>query len=1201
MADKTTLSGLLAELGVDINNMQEFMNKLSQILSTNSDTVTITQTLQNGETVSTLVPSFGYLSGKIDNVESKFNALLNNNANELGVRDENGVLKKFELKDISSVVAELDQVATQSIAAPNTFNYKANWFFESFLNPLIYVKANVANMINNDVDKFEVKRLILTTNSTAATTFFDSTYKGVTDIDETALIADLTARGFTYFEDINIVDLPPAVNVVRGSFDVVKTLEASQSEIIAGETLSRSVRKYKLNSIRYYQTVGTSTVEKTLEAGDMLITGDGSEFQVDSVDKQAKTIILNRVFGEGAITQGANILRLKPQLAIIPELQINVGYNEREVIFVKPISTRLGLTTDVYSRGFGIFTNELTIALNNGQTMPLSEFYVKFVSDFGLLFLNFAKEKKLPSALGEIPNTPTLASANFKVVQIDQHIKNADNTDQIKQKISTKEQLSSQIKETDVQISRVKANLNTNASLNESQKLSLQKELKSLSDERSSATTNLGSVVREITTSIKTTPQFIAEAKYRVRGFWEIPAPKLTQHGTQQVVQFKVSYRYLSKTGTSQNAEPLTFTDAAGSKKTGYFSPYTEILTKPRTKVLNELTGFYEWVEEDVSNADAVNSNQLDISIRKGESVEIRIKSISEAGWPDNPIESEWSDAIIVDFPANIESQEEATILAQQVFAEETRITFQDELNAKGLDLHLGSAFTTRDKYYAHKAEDVASGFFQTDGTVIDLYQKLKSLTDELAALKASISTAVGQIGVKLIDPASTQYNVTQGQTLNLFAGYYKELIKNTSGTTVTYDHGKIISVSYLMEISNSSQTALELIAYMAGGQGEIVTASTPGSGSDANYNNNLRYDKAPIMINNAVAGTIGGFAQLEGYQSAQVKSQYVLSRYKDVKVKNSLYAGQSQTPSTTSYPTPVGDAQYNYQGTTVGSSLISYREGHYLPFDPTWAGPSGSNFTINTNVWNGTVTSGVANGGGRLSEFSIHKDHPDAVTAWSLNSQRPAYTTSEINANPNSQKFLRFSHGIHFETSVEEQTNAFGGYSYQQAERVTPGITSANAPTANSNTRERQYPIKLGFAAGDEYLIGKYTCGAYLFMSPDSYSAVSTTTTTTTGSKRDLITGNTNAINIPIVFQFRASDKLGYVGGYRRTATLKNIKYSKTIGIDICTKTETFSFDVNVSGQYTKETTVVASAAQPISNVNVNTNIGVNNIVRGA
>ena len=1196
MADKNTLSGLLAELGVDINNMQEFLSKLSQILSTSSDTVTINQTLQDGSTVSTLVPSFGYLSGRVDNIEAKFNALLNNNANELGVRDENGVLKKFELKDIAAVVAEMDQVATQSIAAPNTFNYKSNWFFESFLNPLIYVKADVTNMINNDVDKFEVKRIILTSNSTAATSFFDSTYKGVTDIDETALLTDFATRGYSYFEDINVVELPPAVNVVRGTFDVIKTLEDTQTEIIAGETLSKSVRKYKLSSIRYYQTVGTSTVEKTLEVGDLLITNDGSEYQIESVDKQAKTVILKRIFGEGAITQGANILRLKPQLAVVPELQINVGYNEREVIFVKPISTRLALTTDLYSRGFGIFTNELTIALNNGQSMPLSEFYVKFVSDFGLLFLNFAKEKKLPSALGEVPNVPTLTATNFKVVQIDAHIKNADNTDQIKQKISAKEQLSAQIKETDVQISRVKANLNTNASLNESQRLSLQKELKSLADARSSATTNLSSVVKEITTSIKTTPQFISEAKYRVRGFWEIPAPKLTQHGTQQVVQFKVSYRYLSKTGTSQNAEPISFADAAGSTKTGYFSPYTEMLTKARTKVLNELTGFYEWVDEDVADADAVNSNQLDIPIRKGESVEIRIKSISEAGWPDNPIESEWSDSILIDFPTNIESQEEATILAQQVFAEETRITFQDELNSKGLDLHLGSAFTTRDKYYAHKAEDIASGFFQTDGTVIDLYQKLKALTDELAAIKASISTASGQIGVKLIDPNATQYSVTNGQTVNLFAGYYKELIKNTSGTTITYDHGKIISISYLMEISNSSQTPLELIAYMSGGIGESVTASTPGSGTDSNYNNNLRYDKAGLSINNAVAGSIGGFAQLEGYQSAQVKSQYVFSRYKDVTIKNALYAGQSQTQSATSYPVIAGDGQYNYQGLAIGTNLVPYREGHYLPFDPTYVGPTGSVFQTNANIWNGTVTSNVANGNGYLSEFCIHKDHPDATTAWSVNSQRPAYTASEVTANV--QKTLRFSHAIHFETSVEEQTNLFGAPYYQQAERVTPSVTSATAPTANTATRERQYPIKFGFANGDEYLIGKYTCGSYLTIVPDSYSAISTTTTTSTGSKRDVVTGSSNAINIPIVYQFRASDKLGYIGGYRRSVTLKNIKYSKTIGIDIHTKNEVFSFDVNVSCQYTKETTVVASAAQPV-NTPVSSNNS-NNFVGG-
>jgi hypothetical protein len=1190
MSDKHTLSSLLAELGVDISNMQEFLNKLSQILSTNSDTVTISQTLQDGRVVTHLVPSFGYLSGKIDNVEAKFNALLSANGNEVGVRDENGVLKKFELKDVSTIVSQLNQVATISIAAPSQFGYKENWFFESFLNPLIFVKSDVSALLANDVDKFEVKRIILTSNSTAATTFFDQTYKGQTDISETQLIADFVTRGFSYFEDTNIIDLPPAVNSVRGSFDVIKILEDTQAELISGETLSRSIRKYKLNSIRYNQTVGTTTVERTLEPGDIVITADGSEYQIDSVDKKLRTVILNRIFGEGAISQGANVLNLKPVLVVSPELQVNVGYNEREVIFVKPISTRLGVTTEEYSRGFGIFTNELTISLNNGTTMPLSEFYVKFVSDFGLLFLNYAKEKKLPNSLGEVPNSPTLAAANFKVVQIDQHIKNADNTDQIKQKISAKEQLSSQIKETDQQISRVKANLNTNASLNESQRLSLQKELQSLSDTRSSATTNLSSVVKEITTSIKTTPQFIADSKYRVRGFWEIPAAKITEHGTQEVVQFKVSYRYLSKTGTSQTADALDFVDSTGSKKTGYFSPYTEILTKARTKVLNELTGFYEWIEENVADADAVNSNQLDIPIRKGESVEIRIKAVSEAGWPDNPIESEWSAPILVEFPQNIESGEEATILAQQVFAEETRITFQDELNSKGLDIHLGSAFTTRDKYFAHKAEDVASGFFGTDGSIIDLYVKLKSLTDELSALKASISSVSGELVVKIIEPNANEISIANGQTVNIFAGYYKELIKNTSSQTTTYDHGKILANSYNLQLSNTSQTPLELISYLTGGIGEEAQASNPATTVDSNYNSNLRYDKVPLMIDNAVSGEISGFAQIEGYQSSQVRSQYIYNRYKNITIKNSLYAGQSQTPSTVSYPNV--DTQYNYQGVSIAGSLLPYREGHYLPFDPTWANAS---WSTNANVWNGTVTAGVGVGGGKLSEFCIHKDHPDAAVAWSIASQRPSYTVAEVTADV--QKTLRFSQAIHCETSVEEATNKFGAKYWQQAERVTPAsatIVAGAIPAAN--TRERQYPIKLGFGAGDEFLIGKYTCGSYLYMSPSSYETVSTTSLNPVGAKRTLEFGTTKAINIPIVYQFRCSDKLGFIGGFRLGSNLKNIKYSKTMGIDIYLKNDVFSFDVTVSAQYAKETTVIASvvlrdqeAQAQTSNNNVN------------
>jgi hypothetical protein len=229
-----------------------------------------------------------------------------------------------------------------------------------------------------------------------------------------------------------------------------------------------------------------------------------------------------------------------------------------------------------------------------------------------MLFLSYAKEKKLPSALGDTPNTVTIAAENFKVIQTDQHIQDADNTLGIKQKISAKEQASSQIREIDTQISDTRANLNTNASLNEAQRLKLQKDLTNFADKRLTLTKSQQSLISDITTSIKSTPSFITNPMYSVRGFWAIPEPRTTLHGVQQVAQFKIAYRTLSKTGSTKPADQLEFVDASGNKVTGAFSPWTEFKSKSRAKIYNSATGFYEWADENISDPNEVNSNQLE-------------------------------------------------------------------------------------------------------------------------------------------------------------------------------------------------------------------------------------------------------------------------------------------------------------------------------------------------------------------------------------------------------------------------------------------------------------------------------------------------------------------------------------------------------------------------------------------------------------
>jgi hypothetical protein len=1200
MQTHSSLTDYLAELGVDVNNLQEFLLKLSQVLSTSSDSVNINQTAQDGTVTTYLVPSFGYLSNRINNIDKKFNDLLGGNANRLGVKDANGNLRTFELKDMSAVVSDLEKINSTGLAVPADFNYKTNWFFESFLNPLLYVNLDTSTISSDpDVNKFEARRIIITSKIQTDLDYFDTAYKGKNNLDYASVIKDLQNRGIQYFEDTTSLAIPPAVNTARGTFDILNILEDSQSEIIGGQTLTNTIRKYKLNKITYTSINAANSIEKSLKVGDILLTPDNTEYSISSIDTANKTVILTLIFGTGGLSQGSGQLRIKPAVLRTNQVQLNVGYNERLVIFLKPISERLGITTDKLSQGFAIFTNDLTITLNNGKQMTFTQFYQTFVSDFGLMFTNYAKDKKLPASLGETPNRVSLNSANFKVVQVDSHIQDADNTLDIKQKISAKEQASAQIREIDKQITDTRANLNTNASLNESQKLKLQKDLKTFADTRLTLTNTQKSLVSDITTSIKSTPSFVTNPTYHVRGFWAIPEPIQTLHGTQQVIQFKVSYRTLSKTGSSKPADQIEFVDSKGTRITGAFSPWTEYLTKARAKKYNDKTGFYEWADETVSDPNIVNSNQLDIPIKKGEVIEIRIKSLSEAGWPESPIESEWSSSILVEFPASIATTEDATVVSQQAFADESRITFQDELNSKGLDTHLSTSFTTRDKYFAHKAEDIASGFFATDGNIVDLYTKLKSVSDAINAIQTSLTTGKGAISVSIIDQAGNQLSINNGQSLSLFAGYYKDAIKDTSVTPVAYNHGKVIAAQYLIQIQNTSQTPLQLISTLNGGSGEAATASSSMAYPTSNYHVNLRYDVAPITINSNSTPEIGSFAQTDGYQSSQVKSQFIYSRFKNVTLASNLYSGDNRGLQVYSDTT----GNYNYQGITISSTLIPYVSGHYVPFDPTltiggsnpW--PTGVSYTpsTNSNVWNGNLDgTSTPIGGGLLTEFCIHKDHPDIKLVWNAtpyNIARPAYLTTDTN-----QKYLPFSHGIHFEIAQGENTNVFGAKYNQQAEYVKPATFTLGSDSTSPNMRENRYPIKNSFKPNDEWLIGKFTCGAYLSISPTSYGTISVEGLSPAGSYKQLPYGVDAAIKVPLIFQFRASDKLGYIGGWRSSNTtgLKNIKYAKTIGIDIYTSDAAFSFDVTVSAQYEKDTAVIAPISSlGTSSVSLSSTIG--------
>ncbi len=1157
MTSNSISSALEQFLRLEKNSL-EIIAKLSEIASSSADSVTITQLKEDGTTSTVQVPTIGFINNKIDRVDNTVQSLA-------GLGDSSSIIKLPDgtTKKIFQASILRDPSPIEGMTVPQEFKIKNNWFFESFLNPLLYVSFDVTGKVPDDMRKAVVKRIILNADNQDKKDYFDTTFKGKNDVEYADFLNKLDTAGIEFFVDEEIIDLPVSVMRYRGTFDVLKVTDENIDITSNLTTITVKKRKYKLDKITYTDILSGTIESKSLQINDKLITTDGTSYLIESLDAAENTVILRRVSGSQPLSIGTDVLTIYSPPYTTKEIQVNVGFDERQGIFIKPIDYNFDVASSQYSLGIGIFTNELTISTTTGS-QSLETFYKTQVTDFGQLFINSAKEKQISALNGEVPDAPLLDVANFKVTQINIHKKDTKEIDDIKTKLSSKVALENEIKQLEDAINTKKNDLNNNSSSkSDAEKRKIKADLETLAREKSSKVNLYASTVKEIATKTKENPSILEGPKYRVRGFWAIPNPKTSDKTQpQEIVQFRVSYRYIRKDGNAPGTEQMEFSDTDGTKKTGYFSNWSEYKSDLRKRVYNSTSGFYEWEVEDVSDADTININQLDVPISKGEQVQIRVKSISEAGYPINPHESEWSTVQTINFPDDLQITDESSAILSDAAAEETRVRFQEELNSRGLDLHLLNSFSSGDKYFSHTAGDIASDFFTAEGKVISLFEKLKSIDNELASLKALVQKAKGALAIFLLDEAGNVTKITQNSTTKLFAGYYKDLIASGSGSSISFNHGKIITKSYILRVENSAATALELASLLPGGILEAVPTSNPTTPvTSADYDKNRRYDIVPISIN-ATNVSSGSLKQSSPFQSKQVKSLWQYVREKSVGLDEDMYSAALDFGMTVAESTP--SDTYAYTGTTIGSTVYPLNGHHLLPFDPNFA-VSGT--STDTNVWNGLVTSGVVNGGGLLSEFCLHTAHPDISATWDANT----FKTSAFAADGNggyTMQYPKFMHSLYFS---EDETSVFGKKQLQAVTAVTANSTTAATPN------DTIYPAKLGFYKNDEFLIGKYTCGAYLYTAPIDYTNIAVEGSTDL-AKKMLEFGEEKGINIPIIFQFRCSDKLGYVGGFRQAGNISNISYAKKIGIDIQVRGEAlFSFDVEVSTKFTQDSLVQA------------------------
>lgn len=1163
----TASSILAAEAGI-IKNSLEVLSALSASTTSSTSEVAVKITQSNNEVKELTIPSFSWIKSELSRLDSNFKSLSALDSTDVTVRLSDGTFKKIYA---TQFLKEPNPIGKLDI--PSTFFKKSNYFFENLMEPMIYVGLDISKYIDSNVREVVVKRLLLDIDTVDKLSLFNKDIKGKSDLSYDNVIQYLLDNSISFASDEETVRLPISIARYSGTFDVLQILDSTT--LGNGST----TRRYRLNTLHYNDNLSLIKNTIILQPGNILIKGD-SKYAVDIVNSDDNTVFLRKLSGPDSITIGTDILSIYSELYSNKEAQISVGINEHQIVFLKPINYTFNSASSDWSPGIGFFSNELYITIGN-EKLLLPDFYRRYVLDLGADLLAHAREKRIPNFNGVIPSVPKLFSTNFKVLQIDNHKGQQSTIDTIKSTYASLVQLKNEISSLGDQIYNDRVKI-ASGTLSESDRVNLQTQLSLKIDKQSSLQTQFKTQVSSIISVSNGKTEILNAPKYRIRGFWDIPNPSVTPSGKiQNIVQFKYRYRYLQPNQVAPDSQPYEYQTNNGSKVTGYFSNWVEIFTKPRKKVYNPLTNEYEWKLENTTDPEEVNTNQLDIPISDGESVEIQVQSISEAGYPENPLISKFSDSVFVDFPDELRLPDVSDILKDSV-REDSRLSFLEELNNQGITKHVKDSITVGSNYYAHSSLVLDSGFKDQNGTIISLYDKIRSLEQEILALKSTANKVKGKLNVKITDSLGNSYTVNNNASILIFAGYYSEMVKSLAEAD---RKGAIITKQFMLSISNDEQSPLQLISKFPGGTGDSLPSASNNwlwrgeTYSDGVYKQSKKYEDVPLSISSSITKSQTTFydsgnvkQQPAPFQSRQVPGQFLYMRWNSI---------DGVTPM--------------YSNNDVGPQYLA----------PDFIGNSSS--ASATFVWNQQFeTKSLANGSylspkgnGKITQFCISTDHPDLKISLANSTTSTTsygidfFNNQMVNSNPGSF-FPRFMHSAFFNLTQSENKGKMQ-LGYQRFDSLKTQLSTANYLSA--------YPSKLGFYENDRYLIGSNTCGSYLFIQPPTYSTISVDGNDS-NSIKNLSQGASNSINIPIIFQFRMTDywggtseKVGFIGGWKPniSSTSSNPTYTKRLGFDLFINNESpLSFDVEVYATYKADSISQSSTNSSVGITSSNKNAGI-------
>lgn len=834
------------------NNITEYLGQLQEIANQNlellktlnesflSEKSHITTTIA-GESIS--IPSFLGLESRLVNIENNFQHLVDapktgdavfmlpNGSQKITMNGYGVALPSFNIDEISD------------------FKVNQNDILKDFLTPQPYIYFPLKNITQN-IKHFNVKKIAIKNGELISSVFPKDNTKPSIKVE----YSDIKKKLFLFKDNVDYVEydtlmrLEPSQAPKQGRWTIKKI-----EDNLIDENFSERYSLELNESLDY--TIDSGTIRKRLERGMKLVTGDDRVMmEVEDVAYDLRKVVVritNGAYANLSTVNGTttNTLFLYSEVDVNREVKITLEEDQYILIFIAVCNDTTnaigiwneGLAIDTFKLQMGdkLFNDYYKENVNNigDKLLGITNMVNTVVDDIS--YENFEKMSE---------KIPVINPDGLKIVEINGHLTKNIQIENIKNLHSQKEQFKSDLDNINKEITDTNNILSELTFDGDSESRNIYVEqLRTLNNKKSDIIKNINSIILEINNNAQDTSIPLEANKYRLRGFIDVP--------DANVIKIIVEYQYVnadaSSTPTEYNINNKTFSS---------WNRYSTIYRYKNVRFENNRYKFEYPVNEDIK------FNQIDIPVSQGESVNVRVKYIYEAGFPFIEFTSKNSNIVNFQFPKEFIKNAELFSILEENTNEWREANFNNILTQKGIDVHVGDKIQDQDKVYFHNPLNISSGFFTPERRIIPLSDKLINMDLELKKISDEIfGTSSTDLSISIINE-DIEVPIYPGKVNEIQTKGFDEMQVDKSDDT---KKGTVITI----KLANNTTRPLKLFTMFPGAIVSEINGNTKSVFEPNDYLN--------IFINQPVNKSDGSINP-DGMKS-QVYNQFLYFRNKNI------------------------------------------------------------------------------------------------------------------------------------------------------------------------------------------------------------------------------------------------------------------------------------------------------------------------------